>query len=259
MPSDIGNYMHQTERDGRKWVLVTGGSRGIGRGLVEALCAVGYEVAFTYRKSAESAGALEAEIAERGGCAHGHHCDSSDAAAVRELAQELVSRNGAPYGLINNAGVTRDALMMRMSDEEWGDVIGNNLNAAFYVTRAFLPAMAENGGGCVLHMSSVAGHRGSAGQTNYSATKAALSGMTRSLAVEMGRFDLRVNAIAPGYIETDMIKTMPDAQRRSIRSAVPLRRIGTAEDIAAVAVFLLGPGAAYITGQTFVVDGGLTA
>lgn len=242
-----------------KWILVTGGSRGIGRGLVERLCAAGYEVAFTYRHSADQANALEQAMAEAGGEARGYRCDSGDPIAVRGLADELLARRGAPFGLINNAGITRDALLMRMSDAEWNEVVDNNLNAAFYITRAMVPAMVERAEGSIIQMSSVAGQKGTAGQSNYSATKAALSALTRSLAVEIGRFNIRVNAIAPGYIATDMIQGIPEAQRKSLRNGIPLRRIGEVEDVASLAVFLMGAGASYITGQTFAVDGGLTA
>jgi 3-oxoacyl-[acyl-carrier protein] reductase len=241
-----------------RWVLVTGGARGIGLGMVKAFAAADLKVAFTYKSSAESARALESSMAEQGFRVSGHACDSTDEVAVQTLADRLLAEHGAPYAIVNNAGITRDSLLMKMSTEDWRAVVDTNLNSAFFITRAFTPSMIEAGDGVVLQISSVAAHKGVAGQTNYSATKAALTAMTRSLALELGRFNLRVNAIAPGYIATDMFENIPDAQRKSIRNSIPLRRIGAVEDISSLALFLLGPSASYITGQTFVVDGGLT-
>jgi len=241
------------------WALVTGGARGIGLGLVKAFASAGFDVAFTYKSSADAAREVEASMATLGFHVSAHACDSTDEAAVQALADRLLAERGAPYAIVNNAGITRDSLMMKMSAEDWRAVIDTNLNSAFFVTRAFTPSMMEAGDGVVLQISSVAAHKGIAGQTNYSATKAALTAMTRSLALELGRFNVRVNAIAPGYIATDMFDNIPDARRKSIKSSIPLRRIGTVEDVSSLARFLLDPSASYITGQTFVVDGGLTA
>ena len=243
----------------KQWVLVTGGTRGIGRGIVEALCAQGYAVTFTYRQSEAAAQALVETLAQAGGQVEAVRCDGTDAAEVERVAAGLLATRGAPYAIVNNAGVTRDAMMMRMTHDEWFDVINNNLNAAFLITRPFLSPMAERGDGVILHMSSVAGGKGNAGQTNYSATKAALMGVTRSLALEMGRFNVRVNAIAPGYIATEMLEQIPDAQRRTITQRIPLRRLGQVREVAGLTVFMLSELGAYITGQTFVIDGGLTA
>lgn len=242
-----------------QWVLVTGGSRGIGRGIVEALSAQGYAVTFTYRNSDTEARALTAELEQAGREVEAVRCDGTDAAEVERLSASLLLAKGAPYAIINNAGITRDGVMMRMTSSDWLDVINNNLNASFLMTRPFLAAMAERGDGVIINMSSVSGGKGNAGQTNYSATKAALSGMTRSLALEMGRFNIRVNAIAPGYIATEMLEQIPDAQRRAITQRIPLRRLGQVREVAALTAFMLSESGAYITGQTFVIDGGLSA
>jgi 3-oxoacyl-[acyl-carrier protein] reductase len=246
-------------KDNKKWALVTGGTRGIGKGVVEAFCAAGYDVEFTYQRSSQSAIDLEQAMKEQGASACGHCCDSADEAAVQALAQALLDKRGAPYAIVNNVGITRDAVLMRMSSAQWTDVISANLNAAFYVTRAFVQAMLGNGEGVILQMSSVSGFKGNIGQTNYSATKAALIGMTRSLALELGRFNIRVNAIAPGFIATEMVADIPESKAKSIRDTIPLRRLGTVKEVASLATYLASEDSAYITGQTFVIDGGLTA
>jgi 3-oxoacyl-[acyl-carrier protein] reductase len=148
---------------------------------------------------------------------------------------------------------------MRMSGAQWTDVVNANLNASFYVTRAFVHAMVEQGDGVILQMSSVSGFKGNIGQTNYSATKAAMIGMTRSLALELARFNVRVNAIAPGFIATEMTQEIPEAKLKALGAGIPLRRFGTVREVASLATYLASSDAAYITGQTFVVDGGLTA
>jgi 3-oxoacyl-[acyl-carrier protein] reductase len=242
----------------KRWVLVTGGTRGIGRGLVAAFCNAGYDVVFTYQRSHEAAAELEREMAAAGASAKGHCCDSTDEMAVNELAKSLVERRGAPHAVINNAGITRDAVLMRMSTVQWTDVINANLNASFYVTRAFVQSMVEQGDGVILQMSSVSGFKGNVGQTNYSATKAALIGMTRSLALELGRFNVRVNAIAPGFIATEMMADIPESKLKAIGATIPLRRLGSVKEVASLATYLVSDDSAYITGQTFVVDGGLT-
>ena len=251
--------MDNTAATAKQWVFVTGGTRGIGRGLVVAFCAAGYDVVFTYQSSHDAAAALVREMAETGAHAAGHCCDSADADAVNALALALLDARGAPHAVVNNVGITRDTVLMRMSGAQWLDVINANLNAAFYVTRAFVEAMLAQGDGVILQMSSVSGFKGNIGQTNYSATKAALIGMTRSLALELGRFNLRVNAIAPGFIATEMVASIPEAKTKAIRASIPLRRLGTVEEVASLATYLASPASAYITGQTFVIDGGLTA
>lgn len=178
---------------------------------------------------------------------------------VEVLAEKLVQQFGAPYAIVNNAGCTRDALVVRMDHEQWRDIINTNLSSAYYSVRALTTPMMQNGGGCIINMSSVTAFKGNVGQVNYAATKAGLIGMTRSLAVELGRFNIRVNAVAPGLIETEIMEHLTEDQKRSFISNIPLRRMGAIDDVSAMIQFLLGAGGTYVTGQTFVVDGGLTA
>lgn len=244
-----------------KWVLVTGGTRGIGRGIVDGFSSDGYDVVFTYQRSADTAAAMASasNSGTTGTTISGHYCDSSDESEVRAFSKAMLDGRGAPYAIVNNVGITKDAVLISMQIDQWKDVINTNLNSAFFMIRHFVQAMVEQGDGVILQMSSVSGLKGNAGQTNYSATKAALIGMTRSLALELARFNVRVNAIAPGFIATEMLKQIPEAQQASIRKSIPLRRLGSVEEVAALTRFLASKGGAYITGQTFVIDGGLTA
>ncbi|WMW81549.1 3-oxoacyl-ACP reductase FabG [Undibacterium cyanobacteriorum] len=245
--------------DKKPWVMITGGTRGIGKGLVEAFCAAQYEVVFTYQSSTASAEALEKSLQEKGYIAKAYCCDGADQAAMQALAKALIDERGAPYALVNNMGITRDTVLMRMSGEQWSEVINTNLNSVFYATRSFIDSMLSEGDGVVLQMSSVSGFKGNIGQSNYAASKAAMIGMTRALALELGRFNIRVNAIAPGYIATEMVSEIPEKKLKTIVDTIPLRRMGTVEEVASLATFLACPKNAYITGQTFVIDGGLTA
>jgi 3-oxoacyl-[acyl-carrier protein] reductase len=242
----------------KRLVVVTGGSRGIGRAIVTDLARAGYDVVFSYANSGQQADELASELAQAGGTVTAYRCDGRDVAAVQGWAADVIARHGTPHAVINNAGVVRDALLVNMSDEQWRSVIGNNIDSAFHVTRAFIKPMLAQGSGVILQLSSVSAFKGNTGQVNYAATKAALIGMTRSLALEVARFNVRVNAIAPGYIATEMVDAMPQAQRKAITSAVPLRRMGEPREVAALARFLLSDDAAYITGQTYVIDGGLS-
>jgi 3-oxoacyl-[acyl-carrier protein] reductase len=243
----------------KKWVLVTGGTRGIGRGIVEEFAQGRYEVVFTYQHSRDAATQLVDELSAIGVTVAGYQCDSNDESAVLELSRTMLASRGAPFAVINNVGITRDVALMRMRPEEWTDVINTNLNSAFFMIRHFAHPMAEQGEGVILQMSSVSGLKGNSGQTNYSATKAALIGMTRSLALELARFNVRVNAIAPGFIATEMLGQIPEFQQKELRKSIPLRRLGTVKEVAALTAFLASENGAYITGQTFVIDGGLTA
>ncbi|HDS1695409.1 MULTISPECIES: SDR family NAD(P)-dependent oxidoreductase [Pseudomonas] len=242
-----------------KWILISGGTRGIGRALVQHLAREGYEVAFTYQSSADAARQLEQEVAANGGRAHGHACDGRDFQSVSSLCEQLVNDLGGPYGLINNMGVTGDQLLFNLDVERYRDVVATNLDSAVYFSKSLVPAMAGERRGKILHMSSVSGVKGNKGQLGYSATKAAMIGITKTMALELARFKINVNAIAPGYIATDMIDQIPDHVRKSITDNIPLKRFGEVQEVAALASFLLSPQADYITGQTFLIDGGLTA
>jgi 3-oxoacyl-[acyl-carrier protein] reductase len=245
--------------DNNKWVLITGGTRGIGRGLVEEFAAHGYDVVFTYQSSEAAAEQLAASASSANAHVRGYRCDSTDEAAVTEFSHAMLAAHGAPYAIVNNAGITRDVALMRMESEQWKSVIDTNLNSAFYIVRHFVAAMVERGDGVILQMSSISGIKGNPGQTNYCATKAGLIGMTRALALELARFNIRVNAIAPGFIATEMVEQIPEAQQRDIRKGIPLRRLGTVKEVATLCAFLASDNGSYMTGQTFVIDGGMSA
>ena len=240
------------------WILVTGGTRGIGLALVRRL-ATQQRVVFTWRHSADEAQRLVDECRAKGHDVQSVQCDGSNAQAVYDLAQQLIAQHGAPLALINNAGVMRDGALISMDASAWLDVIDQNLNASFYWTRALLPSMVEATRGTVLMMSSVSGLKGNVGQTNYSTTKAALIGMARSLALEVARLGVRVNAIAPGVIDTDMDRNMPEKAYAALCKSIPMRHAGAVDDIAAMAEYLISEQGRYITGQCFAVDGGMSA
>ena len=241
---------------GEKWVLVTGGSRGIGRGIVQSLPEDGLRVIFTYRVARDEARDLEHASC---GYARGEQVDGTDYQAVSSFAERTLAQHGPPYAVINNAGITRDGALMASSQESWMQVVDSNMNAMFHMTRAFLPAMIGVGSGSVVQMSSVTAIKGNSGQAGYAATKAGMLGFTRTLAHEVARFGVRVNAVLPGLIETDMTRNMSDQARKSLNAMVPMRRIGLPSEIADCVRFLISDRASYITGQGIVVDGGLSA
>ena len=242
-----------------RWVLITGGSRGIGRGLVNALAAEGYRVAFTYHASEAAARQIEGEVAAAGGIAHGVQCDGRDLHAVERTCAQLVERFGEPYGLINNMGITGDQLLFNLDAARYRDVVATNLDSAIYFSRCMGSAMVPAREGRIIQMSSVTGLKGNKGQVGYAATKAAMIGITRTLAVELARFRITVNAVAPGFIATEMVEQIDPAIRKTITAAIPLKRLGEVSEVAALTSFLLSSNASYLTGQTFVIDGGLTA
>lgn len=242
----------------KKWVLVTGGSRGIGRSVVEAL-AKEYVVIFTWRDREQAAQEVMQNCASLAGGAVGYACDGSQPEQVEALAKQLTAEYGAPWAIVHNAGITGDALHMNQTSENWLHVMNTNLNAILYWNRFLLPAMVMQGEGAVVLMSSVSAIKGNSGQTAYSATKAGMIGIGRSLAHEVGRFNIRVNSVAPGLIESEMLEKMPDAKRSAMLKQIPLKRAGKPEDVAAAVSFLISDASAWITGQTLVVDGGMTA
>jgi len=242
-----------------RWVLVTGGSRGIGKGIVEHLCRRGHDVAFTYKASAEAAHDLATGLFAAGLRCEAVECDGTDESSVRREVAKLVSRKGPPQALINNMGLCRDVTLPNMEESQWRTVIDTNLGSMFRFTHEVIRGMIERRDGVVLQISSVTGMKGVAGQCHYAASKAGMMGFTRSLALEVARFNIRVNAVAPGFIDTDMLGQIPEARRESLSRLVPLRRVGQVSDVTGLIEFLLSEQAGYITGQTLVVDGGLLA
>ncbi|WP_116128112.1 3-oxoacyl-[acyl-carrier-protein] reductase [Lewinella sp. IMCC34183] len=237
-----------------KVALITGGSRGIGASLVRALHAAGAKVAFTYRSSAGPADAL---VAELGDDVKAFQSDASDYAQAEELVKAVVSELGGLHILINNAGVTRDTLMLRMNEEQWDTVMDNNLKSVFNLTKHAMRTMMR-GGGSIINMSSIVGIQGNAGQANYAASKAGIIGFSKSIAKEMGSRNLRCNVVAPGFIETDMTDELPEKVRDSYLANIPLKRFGKPEEIANVCIWLGSDMSSYVTGQVISVDGGLS-
>jgi len=237
--------------------LITGGSSGLGRSMVAAFVEAGARVAFTYRTNTAGAQAVDREHA--GGAVTALQGDVTSDADVGRIVNETVDRFGRLDILINNAGITRDGLALRMSPEDWQAVIETNLTGALRCCRHALPHLLRSDAGRIINITSVAGIVGNAGQANYSAAKAALIGLTQVLARELASKGITVNAVAPGAIDAGIVAAMPDELRRRLIAAIPMGRMGTAEEVAALVVFLAGRQAGYITGQTIVVDGGTTA
>ena len=240
-----------------KVAIVTGASRGIGKAIAQQFIAQGAKVAFTYRSSAEAAAALEQELSAGGGTVKGFQSDAASMTDAERLVGEVVDAFGTVDIVINNAGITDDTLLMRMTEEQWDRVISVNLKSCFNLTKAVMRTMLKARAGSIVNISSVVGVQGNAGQANYAASKAGILGFTKSVALELGSRNIRCNAIAPGFIETEMTAKLDVDTVQGWRDAIPLKRGGTPEDVANLCVFLASDMSAYITGQTLNVDGGM--
>ena len=234
--------------------LVTGATRGIGKAIAQELAEAGHTVVGTATSDA-GADTISTHLAEWGGM--GIRLDVSDSEAVKAAVVMITERYGAPTILVNNAGITRDNLMMRMKDDEWADVIGTNLSPLFTVSKACLRGMTKARWGRIVNISSVVAQMGNAGQANYAASKAGAEGMSRAMAKELGSRAVTVNCVAPGFIDTDMTKVLTDEQRSLMLGQIPLGRLGEPEEIAKVVAFLTSDSGAYITGETIHVNGGM--
>ncbi len=240
-----------------KTALVTGASKGIGRSIALKYAEQGANVAFTYLSSVEQGQALEAELASKGVKAKGFRSDASDYAQAEKLINDVVAEFGSLDVLINNAGITQDTLLLRMSEEQWDKVINVNLKSCFNTVKAATKPMMKQKSGSIINMTSVVGIKGNAGQANYAASKAGIIGFTKSVALELGSRGIRSNAIAPGFIETEMTAVLDPKTVQSWRDAIPLKRGGRPEDVADACVFLGSDMSTYISGQVIQVDGGM--
>ncbi len=240
-----------------KVAIITGASRGIGKGIAEKFIEQGAKVIFTYASSDEKARALEAELAAKGGIAKGYKSDAADFNAAHALIDEVLKEFGTVDILINNAGITRDNLLMRMTEEHWDEIIRVNLKSVFNMTKAVIKPMLKARAGSIINMSSVVGVKGNAGQANYAASKAGIIGFTKSVAAELGSRNIRCNAIAPGFIETEMTGALDEKTVQEWRNAIPLKRGGSTNDVANATLFLASDMSSYITGQTLHVCGGM--
>lgn len=238
--------------------LVTGGGRGIGKAVSLELGKMGYSVAINYNRSRESAEEVAKLLQEEGVSAEVFQADVSKAEEVERLFCEIEERMGTVLVLVNNAGITRDNILMRMKDDEWKDVISADLNSVFLVTRRAIRGMAKSRWGRIVNISSVIALVGNQGQANYAAAKAGVIGFTKSVAREMGSRNITANAVAPGFIETDMTAVLPEKYREAMLGQIPTGRMGKPEDIAGVVAFLVSDKASYINGQVIAVDGGMT-
>jgi 3-oxoacyl-[acyl-carrier protein] reductase len=240
----------------QKVALVTGASRGIGRAIAEKLAADGYTVVGT-ATSDGGAQSISAYLKEAGNAGCGMTLDVADADSVSSVIKEIAAQYGAPLVLVNNAGITRDNLLMRMKADEWSDVIDTNLNALYRVSKACLRGMTKARWGRIVNITSVVGSMGNMGQSNYAATKAGAEGFSRALARELGSRSVTVNSVAPGFIDTDMTRELSDEQRDYMLNQIPLGRLGAPDEIAALVGFLCSDAGAYITGETVHINGGM--
>ena len=240
-----------------KTVIITGASRGIGKKITEVFASHGANIAFTYRSSDEKAKVLEEELSANGCKAKGYKSDASDFDAAQQLANDVMGEFGSIDVLVNNAGITKDNLLMRMSEEDFDNVMKVNMKSVFNLTKAVMRPMLEQRKGSIINISSVVGVKGNAGQANYAASKAAVIGFTKSVALELGSRNIRCNAISPGFIKTAMTEALDEQQVQEWKNQIPLKRGGTPEDIANTTLFLASDMSAYITGQVLNVCGGM--
>ncbi|MBT6174404.1 MAG: 3-oxoacyl-[acyl-carrier-protein] reductase [Flavobacteriales bacterium] len=240
-----------------KIAIITGASRGIGKSIAKSFIAQGASVAFTYRSSEEKAIELENELTSDGGMAKGFKSDASKMADAESLVKEVLEAFGTIDIVVNNAGITDDTLLMRMSEDQWDRVINVNLKSCFNLTKAVLKTMLKARFGSIINISSVVGVQGNAGQANYAASKAGILGFTKSIALELGSRNIRCNAIAPGFIETEMTAKLDPDTVQGWCNTIPLKRGGTPEDVANACIFLASDMSSYVTGQTLNVCGGM--
>lgn len=241
-----------------KVALVTGGSRGIGKAIVQSFAEAGAHVAFTYRSSAAAAEAFKDELTGRGFTVLAFQSDATSFTEAATVVEAVVARLGRLDILVNNAGITKDTLLLRMSEEDWDSVIGTNLKGVFNFTKAAIRPMMSQRSGKIINISSIVGITGNAGQTNYAASKAGIIGFTKSIAKELGSRNIQVNVVAPGYVDTDMTGVLTPEQKKALTDMIPLKRTARPEDVASVVRFLASGDSDYMTGQTVRVDGGLT-
>lgn len=240
-----------------KNALITGASKGIGKGIAQEMARHGANIAFTYRSSAESARALESELQALGVKAQGYQSDAADFEAAQELVGGVLKEFGNIDVLVNNAGITKDNLLMRMSEADFEQVLNVNLKSIFNLTKAIQRSMLKARKGSIINISSVVGIKGNPGQANYAASKAGIIGFSKSVALELGSRNIRCNVVAPGFIETEMTEKLDEKTVQAWREAIPLKRGGTPEDVAQACLFLGSDLSAYITGQVLQVDGGM--
>lgn len=240
-----------------KTAIITGGSRGIGKGIAEVFAAHGANVAFTYSSSVASAQELEIQLETLGVKAKGYQSNAADFEQAQKLVEDVLADFGSVDILINNAGITKDNLLMRMSEADFDKVIDVNLKSVFNMTKAIQKTFLKQRSGSIINMSSVVGVKGNAGQSNYAASKAGVIGFTKSVALELGSRSIRCNAIAPGFIETEMTANLNEETVAGWRQSIPLKRGGTTEDVANACLFFASEMSAYVTGQVLNVDGGM--
>lgn len=240
-----------------KNVVITGASRGIGKGIAQVFAKHGANIAFTYRSSDEKAKELEQELSVDSSTVKGYKSNAADFEAAQQLSNDIIKDFGSIDVLVNNAGITKDGLLMRMSEEDFDSVIAINMKSVFNMTKAVTPLMLKARCGSIINMSSVVGIKGNSGQANYAASKAGINGFTKSIALELGSRNIRCNAIAPGFIETEMTETLGEEVIKQWKDQIPLKRIGNPQDVANAALFLASDLSSYVTGQIFNVCGGM--